>query len=58
MKSAEIAGFTTREPENTSTEMMVAIGGSFSDLATPDDGEDREDKNDEETERGKLSEDG
>jgi hypothetical protein len=37
--------------------MLVAIGDSLSDLASPDDGEDGEDENDEETEQGKLSED-
>jgi len=37
--------------------MLVAIGGSLSDLAISDDGEDGEDEDDEETEKGKLSED-
>jgi len=47
---AEIAGLTCREPEKTFEEMLVAIGDSLSDLASPDDGDD------EETEQGKLSE--
>jgi len=57
MKHAEITGLTTREPEQTCEEMMVAIGDSLSDLACSDDGEDGEDEDDEETEQGKLSED-
>ena len=57
MNHAEIAGLTTREPEKTFQEMLVAIGDSLSDLARSDDGEDGEDEDDEETEQGKLSED-
>jgi hypothetical protein len=55
MTHAEIAGFTSREPEKTIEEMLVAIGDSLSDLASSDDGEDVEDEDDEETEQGKLS---
>ena len=43
MKHAEIAGLTTREPEKTFQEMLVAMGDSLSDLASSDDGEDGED---------------
>jgi len=57
MTQAEIAGCTSREPENTFKEMLVAIGDSLSDLASSDDGEDVEDEDDEETEQGKLSDD-
>jgi len=57
MTQAEIAGLTTREPENTFEEMLVAIRDSLSDLASSDDGEDGEDEDDEETEQGKLSDD-
>jgi len=54
---AEIAGLTSREPEKTFEEMLVAIGDNLSDLASSDDGEVGEDKDDEETEQGKLSDD-
>jgi len=54
---AEITGLTSREPEKTFQEMLVAIGDSLSDLASSDDGEDGEDECEEETEQGKLSED-
>jgi len=37
--------------------MLVAIGGSLSDLASSVNGEDGEDEDDEDTEQGKLSED-
>jgi len=57
MTQAEIAGLTSREPEKTFEEMLVAIGDSLSDLASSDDGEDGEDEDDEETEQGKLSDD-
>jgi len=56
MKHAEITELMTKEPEKTSEEMMVAIGDSLCDLASPDNGEDGEDE-DEETEQGKLSDD-
>ena len=42
MTHAEIAGLTSREPQKTSEEMLVAIGDSLSDLACSDDGEDGE----------------
>jgi hypothetical protein len=57
MRQAEIAGLTSREPEKTFEEMLVAIGDSLSDLASSDDGEDGEEEDDEETEQGNLSED-
>jgi hypothetical protein len=50
MTHAEIAGLTSREPEKMFEEMLVAIGYSLSDLASSDDGEDGEEKDDEETE--------
>jgi len=57
MTHAEIVGLTSREPEKTFEEMLVAIGDSLSDLASSDDGEDGEDEDVEETEQGKLSDD-
>jgi len=57
MMHAEIAGLTSREPEKTFEQMLVAIGDSLSDLASSDDGEDGEDEDDKETEQGKLSKD-
>jgi hypothetical protein len=39
-------------------EMLVANGDSVSDLASPNNGEDGADDDDEETDQGKLSEDG
>jgi hypothetical protein len=57
MTQAEIAGLTSREPEKTFEEMLVAIGDSLSDLASTDDGEDGEEEDDEESEQGNLSED-
>ena len=57
MTYAEITGLTSREPEKTFEEMLVAIGDSLSDLASSDDGEDGEDEDEEETEQGKLSDD-
>jgi len=50
-------GLTSREPEKTFEEMLVAIGDSLSDLASSDDGEDGAEEDDEETEQGNLSED-
>ena len=55
--TAERMGLATREPEKTIEAMMVAIRDSLSDLASSDDGEDREDEDDAETEHGKLSKD-
>jgi len=57
MTQAEIAGLTSREPEKTFEEMLVAIGDSLSDLASSDDGEYGEEKDDEQTAQGILSED-
>jgi len=57
MTQAEIAGLTSREPEKSLEEMLVAIGDSLSDLASSDDGEDWEEEDDEETELGNSSED-
>jgi hypothetical protein len=57
MTHAELAGLTSRKPEKTCEEMLVAIGDSLSDLASSKDGEDGEDEDDQETEQGKLSED-
>jgi hypothetical protein len=57
METTEHWGLTTREPEKSFHEMMVAIGDSLSDIVRSDDGEDGEDENDEETEQGNLSED-
>jgi hypothetical protein len=57
MAHAEIAGLTSREPEKTFEEMLVAIRDSLSDLASSKDRENGEDEDDEETEQGKLSED-
>jgi hypothetical protein len=57
MAHAEIAGLTSREPEKTLEQMLVAIGESLSNLASSDDGDDEQGEYDEETEQGKLSED-
>jgi len=57
MTQAEIVGLTSREPEKTFEEMLVAIRDSLSDLASSDDGEDGEEEDDEESEPGNLSED-
>jgi len=57
MTHAEIARLTSREPEKTFEEMLVAIGDSLSDLACSDNGDDVEDNDNEETEQGKLSHD-
>ena len=57
MTHAEIAGLTSRDPEKTFQGMLVGIGDSLSDLASSDDGVDGEDKDDEETEQGKLNDD-
>jgi len=60
MTHAELTGLTSRKPEKTFEEMLVAIGDSLSDLAGSndgEDGEDGEDEDDEETEQRKLSED-
>ena len=56
--TAENVGLTTREPEKTFEEMMVAIWDSLSNLASSGDGEDGEDEDDEGTEQSKLNNDG
>jgi hypothetical protein len=56
MMWAEIAGLTSREPNKTFEEMLVAIGASMSDHACSDDGEDGDDEDVEETEQGEQSE--
>jgi hypothetical protein len=57
MKHAEIMGLTNGGTEKTFKEIIVDIGDSLSDLASPNDGEDGEYQDDEETEQGKLSKD-
>jgi len=57
MTQAEIAGFTSREPEKTCEEMLVAIRDSLSDLGSSNDGEDWEEEDDEENDQGNLSQD-
>jgi len=48
---------TIREPNQTFPEVMVAIEDSLSNHASSNDGENREDEVDEETEQGQLSKD-
>jgi hypothetical protein len=48
---------TSREPEKTFGEMLVAIGDSLSDHGSSDDGQDWEDEDDKETEQGNMSKD-
>jgi len=59
MRNAENVGLTPTKPETTFEEMLIAIRDSLSDLATSDDREDEEDKDDDEynSELGNLSED-
>jgi len=47
MTHAEMVRLTSREPEKTFEEMLVAIGDSLTDLASSNDGEDGEDEADE-----------
>jgi len=47
MTHAEFAGLTSRKPEKTLKEMLVAIGDSLSYLASPNHSEDGEDEDDE-----------
>jgi hypothetical protein len=49
MTHAELAGLTSRKPEKTFEEILVAIGDSMSDLARSDDGEEGEDEDVEES---------
>ena len=44
MTCAEIAGLTSREPEITFEEKLVAIRDTLSDVASSDDGEDGDDE--------------
>jgi hypothetical protein len=55
MTQDEIAGLTSRLPENMFEEMLVAIRDSRSDLANSDNGEHGEDEDDEDTEQGNLN---
>jgi hypothetical protein len=57
MMHAESAGLTSREPEKTFEEMLVAMGYWLSNLPSSDDGEDGDDEGDEDINQGKLSED-
>jgi len=59
LRNVEKARSTTTKPETTFEEMLNAIRGSLSDLASSEDEEDGEDEDDDEedTELGKLSED-
>jgi len=57
MMDAEIARLTTREPEKTFEEGMVAIKNLLSDFVCSEDREAGEDEDDEETEEGMLSKD-
>ena len=57
MKNAENMGLMNREPKKTFQQMMVANWHSLSGHASSDDGENGEDEDDGQSERGKLSED-
>ena len=59
MTTAESAWATTRKPETMFQDMLNSIGDSLSDLASSDDEQDGEDKEDDEKhiELGKLSDD-
>ena len=59
MRNAEKAGLSTTKPKTTFEEMLNALGDSFSDLASSDNGEDGEDKDDDEEDAAgsKLRED-
>jgi hypothetical protein len=46
MTHAEMVGLTSREPEKSFEEMLVAIRDSLSDIASSDNGEDWEDEDD------------
>ena len=56
---AEKAGLTTTKPGTTFDDMLNAIGDCLSNLASSNEGEDREDKADDEEDPvgGKVSED-
>jgi hypothetical protein len=49
MKHTGITGLTNIEPEKTLDNMMITIGDSQSDVAYPDDGEDRYNEDGEQT---------
>jgi hypothetical protein len=55
--TTEIVGLMTREPEKMFHKLMVAIRESLSDIASSEDRDNVEEKDDEQTEQGKLSED-
>jgi len=57
IKHGEIAGFINRVSEQTSKPMRVPIRQNLSDLGCSDNWEHGEDKDDEGTEQGNLSED-
>jgi hypothetical protein len=46
-----------REPKKSIEVIKMAIGDSWSDLASPDNGEHREEKDDDDKEQGMLSKD-
>jgi len=56
-RKAEDEVLTNREPKDMFQEMMVTLRCSMNDLASSDDVEDADDKNDEDAEPGKLSKD-
>jgi len=47
VRSAEILGLTSSNPETKFERMLNAIGDSLSDLASPDNGDDRDDEDDD-----------
>jgi hypothetical protein len=55
-ETTENVGLTTTEPEKMCPEMMVAIRGSLSHIASLNHGEDGEDEDDADTEQDKISE--
>jgi len=55
--TAENVGLTTREPEETFQERMIANGDSLSNHASSDNGEHGDDENYKETAQNKLSKD-
>jgi hypothetical protein len=57
MTHAGLVGLTSREPEETFEEMLVAIRDSLSDLESSDNGDNAEDQDDQETDQGKQSKD-
>jgi len=56
-EAAENGGLTTRVPEKTCHEIMVAFGDSMSHIGSSNEAEDGEDEDDEEAKQGQLSED-